>query len=103
MKISNLTLYNYTGKKIILLDNNRLSQEEINEIQNEDDYMDFDHLNQFQELIENRQSFDIEYKDIIANEENKENEMDDNGQNNDFNSLYNNEYNKKNKNRYKRI
>ena len=95
MKISNLTLYNYTGKKIILLDNNRLSQEEINEIQNDDDYMDFDHLNQFQELIENGQSFDIEYKDIIANEENKENEMDDNGQNNDFNSLYNNEYNKK--------
>ena len=47
MKISNLTLYNYTGKQIILDNSNNNNQEEmVNEIQNDDDYPDYGHLNQ---------------------------------------------------------
>jgi len=97
MKISNLTLYNYTGKQIILLDNSGLNQEDyINEKQNEDDYMDYDHLNRVQEIIDNGNSYDIEYRDIIADEENQDNEIiNKKDQNNTFSSLYNNDYNKK--------
>ena len=97
MKISNLTLYNYTGKQIIL-DNSLFNQEEqLNNILNDEDYMDYDHLNPSKELIDNRKSFEIEYKDIITNEENIENIIVEEGDEpkNNFGSLFNNDYNNK--------
>ena len=73
MKISNHTLYNYTGKQIIL---DNINEQEDNmdifgDIQNDEDYIDFNHLNQYQELIDDRKSFDIEYKNIIGKEDGK--------------------------------
>ena len=90
MKISNHTLYNYTGKQIIFENNNEI--EDNTDIFGEDDYIDFNHLNQYQELIDDRKSFDIEYKDIIGNRE-YENiiNFDDKVLNNDYhNNIYNN-------------
>ena len=85
MKISNHTLYNYTGKQIILENNNEQDDNSdiMGEIQNDDDYTDFNHLNQFQELIDDRKSFDIEYKDIISKEE-EENNNEKNNTNYEF-------------------
>ena len=84
MKISNHTLYNYTGKQIILNNNSgEDNYEYYKDIQNDDDYIDFNHLNQYQELIDDRQSFDIEYKDRVD-------EIQENG---NFDNLYNNKSN----------
>ena len=97
MKISNLTIFNYTGKQIIL-DNSISNQEEcLNEILNEEDYMDYNLLSQDQEFIENRQSYDIEYRDIIDKEdENNDDEIiDKKMQTNYFDFLYNSRYNNK--------
>jgi hypothetical protein len=95
MKISNHTLYNYTGKQIIL-DNNYYESEDVDDIfgenHNEEDYMDFNHLNQYQELIDNRKSYDIEYRDIVGKDEGdniiKDNENDLNNEH--YNYHYNN-------------
>ena len=97
MKISNLTLYNYTGKQIILNNSMYNQEEQLNDILNDEDYMDYNHLNQFKELIDNRQSFEIEYKDIITNEENMENIIgeDEDEPKTNFGSLFNNDYNNK--------
>ena len=85
MKISNLTLYNYTGKQIISSYNDLEPEEQINEIVNEEDYMDFNHLDQDQEIIDDRQKYDIEYKDIMTNEENNDIEnLEENEQVNNF-------------------
>ena len=92
MKISNLTLYNYTGKKIILKYTNDLeTEEQLKEIENDDDGADFNILDQNMIFIENTQKIDIEYKDIITNEENNEMEnSDENWQINNFgnNKIY---------------
>ena len=94
MKISNHTLYNYTGKKIIILDNNIDDNiDNIDDIQNEDDYIDYDHLNQYQELIEDRHSFEIEYRDIMNKEEENKIDENDNELNNNICYQYKNKYN----------
>ena len=93
MKISNLTLYNYTGRPIFL-DNSNNQEELTNEIQNDDDYADWDHIIQFQEMIDDRHSFEIEYKGLISNDMNNQNNNNNDDQINSFNSLSNN-YNKK--------
>ena len=89
MKISNHTIYNYTGKQIIL-DNNYNDSDIKDDLfeGNDDDYIDFDHLNQYQELIDDRQSYDIEYREIIDNEE-----LNDIIENNELNNKGNNKYN----------
>ena len=85
MKISNLTLYNYTGKQIILRNNGLDPEEQVNEILNEEEYIDYNQFDQFKEIIDNCKKFDIEYKDIMTNEENNEIEnLDENGQINNF-------------------
>ena len=74
MKISIVTLYNYTGRQVIL-NNNALNEEDIlNEMLNDEDDLDFKHFGQNKEIIEEGKSYDIEYKDIITKEEKNEDE-----------------------------
>ena len=79
MEISNHTLYNYSGKQIYL-----------GETQ-DNDYTDYNFLNQYQELIENCHSYDIKYKDKINKEEDDNN--DDEDLNNDNSSQNDDKYN----------
>lgn len=97
MKISNHTLYNYTGKQIILDNNFQNSEDNIENYgdnQNDDDYIDFNHLNQYKEFIDDRKSYDIEYRDIVDKEDG-ENQIYEYNENLNYNlaSQYDNKYN----------
>ena len=95
MKISIVTLYNYTGRQVIL-NNNALNEEDIlNEMLNDEDDLDFKHFGQNKEIIEEGKSYDIEYKDIITKEEKNEDEKNNEGYINDFDSFTNDNYNNK--------
>ena len=92
MKISNHILYNYTGKQIIL-ENNIEDNLDYEDLQNDDDYIDFNHLNQYQEIIDDRKSYEIEYKDLVDKEEENDSNDDEDNVNNYTGYQHNNNYN----------
>ena len=92
MKITNHTLYNYTGKRIIL-NNNNGDDDDYRDIQ-DDENIDYNYLNQYQELIEDRKSFDIEFRDRVGIEEGDNIIQDNEKDLNNLDYLYN-KYNNK--------
>ena len=95
MKISNLTLFNYTGRQIMLNNNEMNQQDLLNEIQNDEEYSDYNVMNQIKEVIDDRHSYDIEFRDFIASEDNNENGKKNDEQMSNIDYLFNNSANNK--------